>query len=423
MRASHRPCLVPLPAVLVLSLLGAVAPARAVTVEQIPSPRPVGWAVDQTGTLSPENLAEINRLGNEVQSKTGAELAVVMVSSTDGVDSHAFATRLFNTWGIGQTGKNNGLLVFAALADHKAEIILGNGLDATQNRTASEAVMREVILPRFRAGDPSGAIIQGALGCARRILDVSPPAVEAPAATSDTAPGATAPETSFGVSSTAPPIPPQQNPMPDSFADSSEDGGDGARWIWMGGGLGFLLLVYGFFRLRAPRCPRCKEKMRQLDEAADDIYLEPSEKVEERIGSVDYQIWLCPACGEHTKRQGSHFFSRYQACPECHAKTLGWTSTTRETATTYRCGLIEIHEACENCPYQNTYTRTTPMLEDTSTSTSTAAASAATTSAALFSASSSSSSSSSASSSASSSSSSSGFSGGNSSGGGASGSW
>jgi uncharacterized protein len=422
MRASHRPCLVlsPLPALLVLGLLGAAPPARAVTIEQIPSPRPTGWAIDLTGTLSPENLAEINRLGNEAQSRTGAELAVVVVSSTDGVDSHAFATRLFNTWGIGQTGKNNGLLVFAALADHKAEIILGNGLDITQNRAASKGVMREVILPRFRAGDPSGAIVQGALGCARRILDVSLPVTEAQAAPSDMAVGTAAPATAAATSPVdTPPIPPRQNPVPtpDSFAGSSEEGGDGWRWIWMGGGLGALLLVYGLFLLRAPRCPRCKEKMRQLDEAADDVYLEPAEKVEERIGSVDYQIWLCPACGEHTKRQGSRFFSRYQTCPECRARTLGSTSTTVETATTYRCGQIEIHEACENCSYQNTYTRTTPMLEDRTTYTSSVAATAAT-SAALYSASSSSSSDTS-----SSSSSSSGFSGGDSSGGGASGSW
>jgi uncharacterized protein len=408
MRASHRPCLVlnPLPAFLVFSLLVAAAPARAVTIEQIPSPRPAGWVVDLTGTLPAEKLAELNRLGDEVRSKTGAELAVVVVSSTDGVDSHAFATRLFNTWGIGQAGKNNGLLVFAALADRRADIILGNGLLGEPNQTASETVMRDVILPRFRAGDPTGAIVQGAIDCARRILDVSPPAMEVPVATSDMALGTAGPETALATSPAGiPPIPPRQNPMPDSFAGMPEAGGGGALWIWMGSGLGFLLFGYWFLRLRAPHCPGCKEKMLRLDEAAGDGYLEPAEKVEERIGSVDYKIWLCPACGEHEKRRGSHFFSRYHTCPECGAKTLDSTSTTLETATTYRYGLIEIHEACENCSYHNTYTRTTPMLTDTSTSGTSAAAS------------------SNSSSDSSSSSSSSGFSGGDSSGGGASGSW
>ncbi len=404
MRASRRPCLVlhPLPTFLIFSLLVAAAPARAVTLEQIPSPRPSGWAVDLTGILPAEKLAELNRLGEEVRSKTGAELAVVVVSSTDGVDSHAFATRLFNTWGIGQSGKNNGLLIFAALADRRAEIILGNGLLGEPNQTASEAVMRDVILPRFRAGDTAGAIVQGAVECARRILEVSPPALEVPVANSDVALGTAGPETAPAtLPAGLPPLPLRQNPTPASFAARSEAGGGGARWVWMGSGLGLLLVGYGFLRFRAPRCPRCKEKMRQLDEAADDAYLEPAEKVEERIGSVDHQIWLCPACGEHKKRRGSRFFSGYHTCPECGAKTLGSTSTTLETATTYRYGLIEIHEACESCSYQNTRTRTTPMLEDTSTSTTSDAVS----------------------SSSSFDSSSSGFSGGDSSGGGASGSW
>src|SRR5262245_14001321 len=106
--------------ILLLALAGSAA--RAVTVEQIPTPRPTGWAVDMTNTLSPERLAELNRLGEEVKTKAGTELAIVVVGSTDGADSHDFATRLFNAWGIGNQTSNNGILVFAALNDHHAEI-------------------------------------------------------------------------------------------------------------------------------------------------------------------------------------------------------------------------------------------------------------------------------------------------------------
>ena len=105
---------------LLLGLATCTARATAVelTVEEIPTPRPAGWAVDLTNTLPPERLAELNQLGDQIKEKTGAEMAVVVVSSTNGVDAHEFATRLFNTWEIGERGKGNGLLVFAALADH-----------------------------------------------------------------------------------------------------------------------------------------------------------------------------------------------------------------------------------------------------------------------------------------------------------------
>lgn len=156
-------------------LLGLIAcTARAIPLEEIPTPRPNGWAVDLTGTLPPERLAELNQLGDQIREKTGAEMAVVVVSSTNGVDAHEFATRLFNAWGIGERGKENGLLVFAALADHKAEIVLGRGLDGEAGRRESEAVMQEEMVPRFRAGNPAGAIVLGAIACARRILHVSP---------------------------------------------------------------------------------------------------------------------------------------------------------------------------------------------------------------------------------------------------------
>lgn len=115
-------------------LTGSVLPAQAVTVEQIPNPRPDGWSMDLTGTLPAETVAELNRLGDEVKAQTGAEIAVVVVGTIDGADPRQFATGLFNAWGIGEAEKKNGLLVFAALDDRAAEIILGDGIsdDARQ---------------------------------------------------------------------------------------------------------------------------------------------------------------------------------------------------------------------------------------------------------------------------------------------------
>jgi uncharacterized membrane protein YgcG len=208
-------------------LLGLVAcTARAIPLEEIPTPRPNGWAVDLTNTLPSERLAELNQLGDQIKEKTGAEMAVVVVSSTNGVDAHEFATRLFNTWGIGERGKENGLLVFAALADHKAEIVLGRGLDGEAGRRESEAVMQGEMVPRFRAGNPAGAIVLGAIACARRILHVSPihSGVDGLGMVPEAAPE-TAPETtSYAPSETpAPVVPysPQPEPAPDPYAQTA----------------------------------------------------------------------------------------------------------------------------------------------------------------------------------------------------------
>lgn len=164
-----------LPAILSLSslsLLLAALPGHAVTIEQIPSPRP-GWTVDLTGSLTPETIQALNRLGDEVKRQTRGEMAVVVVGTIDGADPHEFATRLANTWGIGDRDLDNGLLLFAALDDHAAEIVLGTGIDRPETRKACEEIMQGEMVPRFRAGDPSGALLHGATAAARRIFRVA----------------------------------------------------------------------------------------------------------------------------------------------------------------------------------------------------------------------------------------------------------
>jgi uncharacterized protein len=159
-------------ALLLLLLLLAAAPAHPVTLEEIPNPRPADWSVDLTGSIPPAVRREIDRLGDEVKAKTGAEIAVVVVGSLHGAPAHDFAVRLFNAKGIGDRTRNDGVLVFAALDDHDAEIVLGSGIDNEQSRRTSREIMQSEMIPLFRAGDPGLAVLTGARSCAERILNV-----------------------------------------------------------------------------------------------------------------------------------------------------------------------------------------------------------------------------------------------------------
>jgi uncharacterized protein len=141
------------------------------------------------------------------------------VDSLQGAASRDFAVRLFNTWGIGDPARNNGVLIFAALDDHKAEVVLGSGIDNAQTRRTSDEIMQSEMVPRFRAGDPAAAVLAGAREHARRILDVqvasdAPEATPAapvapqpfvpPAPAPVSAPQTTAPETASGWSAVVP---------------------------------------------------------------------------------------------------------------------------------------------------------------------------------------------------------------------------
>lgn len=380
--------------ILAWGLASLPGPAGAVSVESIPTPRPQGWTVDLTGSLTAEDIQALNELCEEVNRKTGAEIAVVAVGTVDGADPRDFATRLFDHWQIGQHGANNGILLFTALDDRASEIVLGMGIDTAESRRLSEEIMGEEMLPLFRAGNVAGALHQGADASARRILGAS----------------LSGSEPSAEVSALQPSYP-KPAPSTNFEAPVARDYGRSGPRFGPVGLLLVLVLIAGsvvlYFRLVPPRCRECRSRMVLLTESGDDLHLEPSEQSEERIGSVNYDVWLCNGCGQIRKRRWSSWFSGHSACPKCSARTRVRNSTVLEEATYSHGGQVRVDEACGHCDYQYSYTRSTPRLEESRRSSSSSISRGI----------------SSSSSSSSRSSSSSGFGGGKSSGGGASGRW
>jgi uncharacterized protein len=313
------------------------APAGAVTIEQIPDPRPSGWTVDLTGSLTPATVQALNRLGDDVKARTGGEMMVVVVGTIDGADPHDFATRLGNAWGIGDRDADNGLLLFAALDDRAAEIALGNGLYRPETRQASDEIMQGEMVPRFREGDASGALLHGARAAASRIFHAAPPA-EAPAA------------------AIQPPAPAPQTLKPASRPPAR---GSGLLWLLLTG-LASIAIGLAFLKHASPSCRDCRARMVKLSEDGDDLHLEPAEQIEEQVGSVNYDIWMCNGCGQIKKRRWPFFFSGFGICPGCNARTKSQVSTTLRHADEYSEGLVQVTESCCNCDYRTTYNRVVP---------------------------------------------------------------
>jgi uncharacterized protein len=357
-----------------LVLVSAAPPARAVTIPEIPSPRPTGWSVDLTGRIPKATLTEIDRVGDEVKARNGAELAVVVVGTTSGVPSHTFATNLANTWGIGERGKDNGVLVFVALDDRRIEIVLGNGLASPALQEASAAILQGDMVPLLRQGDPAGAVLAGARACARRLLD--------------------APLATF----------PAGNPEA-----NSSNGTAGIVLALLGfGALGVLGWVVYKFVVRPRPCPQCGAPMERLSAEAGEaaLPLTAVEQIENRLGSVTVEVYRCSSCGALDKASRRHPLSGYESCPQCKAVALSKRQSTLRAASYDHEGLVRTEWQCLSCSYHDSSTSTLPRLVRQDDSASTTAAFL-----------------SSSSDSSSSSSSDSGFGGGSSSGDGASGSW
>ncbi len=260
--ALKQPLLAPL---LLLALAGA-QPGLAVPLSDLRDPRPGGWVLDQVGALSADTEAALQSLGRHVKAETGAEIVVVAIDTTGGRDPHAFAVELFNRWRLGDSRRNDGLLLLAAIEDRAAEIVLGDGIDSTQNRSLSERIMQASMVPLFRRGDPEGALVAGARACAEQILRAVPLAAE-------TSPGA------GPIAAPPGPVeaPPAQRavPAPAPAPRRPASGGDlfaGCSCLvaLAAAVLAFLWLLRRIFRRRPRACPRCKAAMVQMDEVGDD---------------------------------------------------------------------------------------------------------------------------------------------------------
>jgi uncharacterized protein len=72
-----------------------------------------------------------------------------------------FSHRVASAWKIGQKGTDNGALLLVAIQDRKVRIEVGYGLEGALTDARSAQIIRNEIVPRFRAGDYAGGITAG----------------------------------------------------------------------------------------------------------------------------------------------------------------------------------------------------------------------------------------------------------------------
>jgi uncharacterized protein len=165
---------------LALSLLALPAFAEAPTL----APPPAGhFVVDTTGTLRPATRDGLDAIGAAINASDFGQLGVVVVHTTSGAVPREFATALFNHWGIGNAGRDDGVLLFLALDDRKAEVVVGSSTPLPQ--AVTDRIMRDDIIVNMKRKDPDAALLSAARSVQQALAAASPSVVvpsHAPAA-------------------------------------------------------------------------------------------------------------------------------------------------------------------------------------------------------------------------------------------------
>jgi uncharacterized protein len=141
-------------------LLFIAAPAAAQTFP----PNNGSPVVDQAGILTPEQQADLTSKAQALYAQTGRAFAVATVKSLEGYPVEDYAYRLGRAWGLGEKGKDNGVLLLVAPNEHKVDIATGYGAGAYMTDAMSGLIIREAILPHFKQNPPDygGGIEAGA---------------------------------------------------------------------------------------------------------------------------------------------------------------------------------------------------------------------------------------------------------------------
>ncbi len=83
---------------------------------------------DSAGILSSSTISKINERGASLERQSGAQVVVVTVKTTEGLSASDYAYELFNSWGLGDKDKNNGVLILIVTEQKDYWIMQGDGI-------------------------------------------------------------------------------------------------------------------------------------------------------------------------------------------------------------------------------------------------------------------------------------------------------
>jgi uncharacterized protein len=157
-----------LSACLTFGLCFVAYPTSAESVEQVaPQAKANGYVTDLAGVLSPAAKDQLIALCTEVDQKTQAQIAVVVIKSLDGRSVDEYAVDLATRMGIGPKSSSRGLLILIAAGDHKYWTSVGYGLEPILPDGKVGGFGREAV-PYFRDNNYDAAVLL----LTRRIADV-----------------------------------------------------------------------------------------------------------------------------------------------------------------------------------------------------------------------------------------------------------
>jgi uncharacterized protein len=125
-------------------------------------PAPSGYVNDFAKVMSSKDAEAVETLAAAVKEKTGAELALVTVNSYAPYAAIGeYSIALAEAWGVGERGKDNGVILVLAMTEREVRIEVGYGLEGAIPDSVAGRILDSVVIPAFQEDDFSGGLREG----------------------------------------------------------------------------------------------------------------------------------------------------------------------------------------------------------------------------------------------------------------------
>lgn len=146
-----------------------------------------GRVVDEAALMSRKQAHQLTQQLAAFEKRSGIQLVVVSVDNLDGETIEEYGYQLGRHWGIGQKGKNNGVLLLIALDERKVRIEVSYGLEGALPDAIAANIIQTRILPAFKRGDMVAGVVAGSQSIMKALAGEYQP-VEQPKSDSDGGP-------------------------------------------------------------------------------------------------------------------------------------------------------------------------------------------------------------------------------------------
>lgn len=366
----------------ILILFTGTANAEVFTVESVPNVQ----VSDRTCFVSdPDNFLgeaatqEIDRMLLQLRDSNTVEAAVVVLPSIGDTDIDLFATDLFTHWGIGKKSNSNGLLILTVMDQRQIVFRTGYGIEGVLPDAICKRIINRYITPAFRKGKYG----EGMTEAVRQTVKI----VMAPEASAELTAEDDSAEDDFNLLyilygylllsflfSLFPSI--KLCKYARRYKNAPYEGYKALNKslplmqitaiffpIWGIINLSQCKKQMNAMREKKRTCENCGTPMHKLSEHDDNAFLTPQEDMEEQIGSIDYDVWMCDKCRNTNIYRFEAQFTKYSECPQCHSKTY---SLTRDhivrPASSLSAGKGEKIYTCSYCKLRKVVPYIIPMI-------------------------------------------------------------